>query len=88
MMGNKRQYIKKNYYFSFGQGHITLDGVPMKDRYVLVRAENENMAIKIFKEKFSSKRMQDENKYSTYYPERYFEPQFFPLGEYARFEQE
>ena len=84
----KRQYIKKNFYFTFGQIHETLDGVPMKDRFVRVRAENEEVAKEIFIREFTSKKMEDENKFSYSYPENRFDARFYPLGEYALFEQE
>ncbi len=82
----KRQYIKKNFYFTFGQAHETVGGVPMRDRFVRVRAENEEIATIIFKEGFASKEMKD-GLYSMCYPERRFDPRFYPLGEYALFEQ-
>ena len=84
----KRQYIKKNYYFTFGQDHKTVDGVPMKDYHVLVRAENEGVAREIFIEKFTKIRMPKWDMFFTGYSEKQFEPRFFPLGEYAKFEQE
>jgi chromosome condensin MukBEF complex kleisin-like MukF subunit len=84
----KRQYIKKPYYFTFGQAHRTLDGVPMRDYHVLVRAENEEVAREIFIEKFTKVRMPSWNMFFTSYQETHFKPEFFPLGEYARFEQE
>lgn len=84
----KRQYIKKNFYFTFGQDHKTVDNVPMKDYHVLVRAENEQVAREIFIEKFSKVRMPSWDKFATSYPEKHFKADFFPLGEYARFEQD
>jgi uncharacterized protein YhbP (UPF0306 family) len=84
----KRQYIKKNYYFTFGQIHETVDGVPMRDRFVRVRAENEEVAREIFIKEFTSKRMQAEDKFAFSYPENRFDDRFYPLGEYALFEQE
>jgi len=84
----KRQYIKKNYYFTFGQDHRTMAGVPMKDYHVLVRAENEGIAREIFIEKFMKEKMPSWDKFATSYPEKHFKSEFFPLGEYARFEQE
>ena len=84
----KRQYIKKNYYFTFGQDHRTMDGVPMKDYHVLVRAENEGVSREIFIEKFTKVKMPSWDMFFTGYSEKEFEPKFFPKGEYARFEQE
>ena len=84
----KRQYIKKNYYFTFGQDHKTVDDVPMKDYHVLVLAENEEVAREIFIERFMKERMPAWDKFATSYPENHFKSQFFPLGEYAKFIQE
>jgi hypothetical protein len=84
----KRQYVKKKYYFTFGQDHRTMDGFPMKDYHVLVRAENEEIAREIFIENFMKVRMPSWDRFATSYTENHFKHQFFPLGEYARFEQE
>ena len=84
----KRQYIKKNFYFTFGQEHKTVDGVPMKDYHVLVRAENGEIAREIFIEKFTKVRMPSWDMFFTGYSEKHFDPRFFPNGEYAKLEQD
>jgi hypothetical protein len=84
----KRQFIKKNFYFTFGQDHRTVDNVPMKDYHVLVKAENEEVAREIFIERFMKVKMPAWDKFATSYPENHFKAVFFPLGEYDKFEQE
>ena len=92
-------FSKKDYYFIFGQIHHTVDGVPMKDRWVRVRARNERDAKIVFENEFTSKYMPSVNSYSRSVPKKImyggdkgkslFGPtlSIFPKGEYMFFDQ-
>lgn len=72
----------KNYYFTFGQNHWHRDGIPMKDFWVRVQAEDYITARIIFINKFSSIYMEREDKWAFQYEEEDFEPEYFGLGEF------
>lgn len=94
-------FSKKDYYFIFGQIHHTVDGVPMKDRWVRVRARNEHDAKIIFENEFTSKYMPSVNSYSRSVPQKIMYGgelpdkekslfnlfSIFPKGEYMFFDQ-
>jgi hypothetical protein len=81
-------FSKKDFYFVFGQIHTTVDGVPMRDRWVRVRAKNVVIATEIFKEEFTSKYMPSVESWSRTISNLYSDHrEVFPLGEYMAFEQ-
>ena len=84
-------FSKKDFYFVFGQIHKTVDGVPMRDRQVRVRAKNEVLATEIFKEEFTSKYMPSVECWSRaitrFYTDHREMKEIFPHGEYMAFEQ-
>jgi hypothetical protein len=84
----KSVYSKKDFYFVFGQIHETVDGVPMKDRWVRVRAKNDVIATEIFRNEFTSKYMPSVESWSRIIPNLYLDyREVFSLGEYMSFEQ-
>lgn len=82
-------FSKRDYYFIFGQIHHTVDGVPMKDRWVRVRARNGHDAEMIFENEFTSKYMPSVNSYSRWLPklDDMDKSLFFHKEEYMFFEQ-
>lgn len=81
----------KKFYFTFGQDHWTREGYPMKNNWVMVKAEDYNAARLIFVERFTSLYMQTDMTFSMHYDENEWTPDveaYFPLGEYKSFEQE
>lgn len=72
----------KNFYFTFGQAHVTTAGIPMQHKWVRVEAEDWNKARETFVEEFSSVEMDAPDKWSHQYKEGTFDPQWFPEGEY------
>lgn len=77
----------KNYYFTFGQAHVTKDGHPMQHNWVRVIAEDYNSAQDLFIQQFTKQRMEAPNKWAFQYEEEKFRPEFFPCGEYELIEQ-
>lgn len=72
----------KNYYFTFGQGHSTIEDVPMKDYYVRVISDTYENARLLFIQEFTSIYMENLDKWSFQYEEDEFNPESFPGGEY------
>ena len=72
----------KNYYFTFGQEHCTIDGYKMRDHWVRVAAADALKARLLFISEFSSIIMPAADKWSFQYDEKEFDKQFFPKGEY------
>ena len=77
----------QNYYFTFGQDHWNVDGVPMKNFWVRVVATGSETARQIFVDEFTSQKMQSPDKFAFQYKEKDFDSKFFPQGEYAVFEE-
>ena len=86
-------FSRKDFYFIFGQIDTTVDGVPMKDRWVRVRARNMEDATKIFITEFASKFMPSVNHWSRAIPENvisnwdFQKEVIFTEGEYRFFLQ-
>lgn len=72
----------KNYYFTFGQDHHTIDGYPMKDYWVRVAADDASKARLLFISEFSSITMPATDKWAFQYDEKDFNKEYFPKGEY------
>ena len=77
----------KNFYFTFSTRHWTTDGVKMGDYWVTVIADNYAKARQLFIDKFSSQRMEREDKFLKQLTDENFDPNFFPGGEYERINQ-
>jgi hypothetical protein len=73
----------KNFYFTFGQVHHTVDGHPMRDYYVHVIADDYMTARQLFIEQFSSVEMDRPDRWSFQYTDDDFNPGFFPGGLYG-----
>lgn len=78
----------KNYYFTFGQFHHTVDGTPMKDYWVRVQATSFFRARLLFIEHFTSQEMPKRDKFAFQYVESNFNKEMFPKGEYAFFDEQ
>jgi hypothetical protein len=72
-----------DFYFTFGQGHCTTSGIPMKDHWVRVRADNAEIARDTFIQYFTKERMPAPDKWAFQYSEEDFNKEMYPLGEYA-----
>lgn len=72
----------KNYYFTFGQSHINIEGHSMRDYWVTVIASSYFKARDIFINDFSSIYMTAPNKWAFQYEEEKFEADLFPGGEF------
>lgn len=72
-----------NWYFTFGQAHETVTGIPMKNFWVRVVAEDFGAARMKFIQEWSSKYMPKPDKWAFQYKESDFKSEYFPLGEYA-----
>lgn len=73
----------KNYYFTFGQNHWTVEGFPMKNSWVRVVAEDYETARSLFVANFSSLYMQTPETWAFQYGEEKFESHFYKNGEFA-----
>ncbi len=83
----KKNKIIKNYYFTFGQNHWNIDGIPMKGFWVRVVAKDGETARQIFVDRFTSQKMESSDKFAFQYEEKDFNSEYFPQGEYAVFQE-
>ena len=74
----------ETYYFTFGQNHWHRDGIPLKDYWVRVVAEDYGKARMLFIERFSSIYMEAPDKWSMQYKEKDFKSSYFPNGEFTK----
>lgn len=72
------------FYFTFGHGHLTIEGKKMKDCYVTVEASDYEKARELFIEHFASKKMPTPLTWAFQYTEDLMQKQYFPEGEYCR----
>jgi hypothetical protein len=72
----------KDFYFTFGQGHYTTDGIHMNNSWVRVTAPDEDKARQYFRDNFAQVMMGDPNKFAQQKDAEHFKPQFFPAGEF------
>jgi hypothetical protein len=72
----------QDYYFTFGQGHFTVDGEKMRDSWVRVTGPGEMAARAYFAQFFATPVMGKPDKWAFSYEEKNFKPEFFPAGEY------
>lgn len=72
-----------NWYFTFGN-HYTRDGECLRDYWVQVTAPTLQEAKRIFNNEFAEVYMDRVGVYSRAYPEKEFDSQFFPQGEYIK----
>ena len=72
----------KDFFFTFGQTHFTLDGIPMKDYYVGVTAHGRQEARDFFCRNFVTPMMGDAGKWAFQYDADKFRPEYFPAGEF------
>lgn len=72
----------KNYYFTFGQHHRLIDGYPMKDHWVRIKAHDAMRARLLFVTDFSSQNMESSDKWAFQYEEEKFDKSYYPKGEY------
>lgn len=71
-----------DFYFTFGQAHVQLDGTPMKDYWVRVTAADYGSAREKFCKDFSSQFMDRVDRWAFQYEEGSFDHSFYPAGEY------
>jgi hypothetical protein len=69
------------FYFTWGQSHKAIDGLPLKDYYCTVNADDITEAIDKFR-KYNLILTGDGLKYSTCYDENTFDKSMFKNGEY------
>lgn len=72
----------KKFFFTFGQGHFTEDGIPMKDYFVTVNAPDEISARIYFSNYFAGPIMGRKDKWAFCYEQSRFTEAYFPKGEY------
>ncbi len=77
-----------NYYFTFGTGHVQLDGTEMHDYWIRVIADGYGKARDLFIEKFSSVYMEEIDKWAFQYEEDKFNASYFRKGEYLVIQEE
>lgn len=72
----------KNYYFTFGQFHFSVEGEKMCDSWVRVTGQDELAARAHFCQFFALPVMGKPDKWAFCYAEENFNPVYFPAGEY------
>lgn len=77
--------IMYDFYFTFGQGHFTVDGEKMSDSWVRVTGPDEMSARAYFAQFFATPVMGKADKWAFSYSEGNFKKEFFPAGEYEHF---
>ena len=80
-----------NFIFTFGQGHISKKGIPMRNYWIKVVAENEAKAREIFIAEFTTIEMNDPMEFAFSYTEKSFIEKcynaYYPDGEYLCIKQ-
>lgn len=76
----------EDFYFTFGQGHFSLEGEKMSDSWVRVTAPNEMAARAHFATFFAEPIMGKADKWAFSYKAKDFQRKFFPAGEYEHLE--
>lgn len=71
----------KDFYFTFGASHYTVEGKPMGFEWIRVKANSSNKARRLIMD-WCDEFMGDPNKFAFQYEENNFEPDYFPGGEY------
>ncbi len=71
-----------DFYFTFGQGHFSLDGEKMSDFWVRVTAPDEMAARSHFAQFFAKPVMGAADKWAFSYTSAQFNRSYFPSGEY------
>lgn len=70
------------YYFTFGQAHHTLTGIPMKDYYIRTTA-HDYMAARQLMFTWAKENMGDARTWAFQYSEDQFDPSMYPKGAFA-----
>ena len=71
-----------DFYFTFGQGHFTVDGEKMSNSWVRVTAPDELTARAHFAQFWAAPMMGRPDKWAFSYSADNFQPEYFPAGEY------
>lgn len=71
-----------DFFFSFGQGHFTVDGEKMSNSWVRVTAPDEGTARDHFCRFFAKPVMGKPDKWAFSYNAAAFKREFYPAGEY------
>jgi hypothetical protein len=74
--------VMNNYYFTFGQNHTLLDGYPMCDHWIHVKAFDYSRAREVFIKEFASQYLEANDKWGFQYDDSNFHPEYFPKGMY------
>ena len=82
----------ENFYFTFGGDHIQVvgddRGMVMNNHWVKVTAKDYGKARGIFVTRFTLIYMKTPDSWAFQYPEKHFEREYFPAGEYMHITQD